>query len=185
MSACVCPWWLGYLLINPLRLLLQNPEKILSPFVAPGMTVLDLGPGMGFFTLPLAKLVGPNGLVLAVDLEPRMLEALKRRADKAGLADRIETRTAVGNDLGCDDFENRVDFALAFAVVHEMPNFADTAARLGRLVKTGGRLLICEPIGHVSQSDLDRSVEAARQAGFHPVANPVIRFSRNVLLEKR
>ena len=57
----VCPWWVGYILASPVRKLWQNPARILGPFVQPGMTVLEPGPGMGFFTLELARLVGPKG----------------------------------------------------------------------------------------------------------------------------
>ena len=49
----------------------QNPEEILRPFVREGMMVLEPGPGMGFFTLPLTKLVGPSGKVIAVDCSRR------------------------------------------------------------------------------------------------------------------
>ena len=70
----------------------QNPVKILSPYVGSGMTVLDIGPGMGFFTLPMARLVGPAGKVVCADVQPKMLDALRRRAAEAGLADRIDAR---------------------------------------------------------------------------------------------
>jgi len=83
MALRVCPWWIGYLLASPLRRRLgQDPVKILSPYVREGMTVLEPGPGMGFFTIPLARLVGPSGRVIAVDLQPKMIESLKRRAAK-------------------------------------------------------------------------------------------------------
>ncbi len=61
MSKRVCPWWLGYLLVNPLRKLLYKPENILKPYIHEGMTVLEVGSGMGFFTLPMARLVGRIG----------------------------------------------------------------------------------------------------------------------------
>ena len=78
MMACkVCPWWLGYLLISPLRKLLQNPEKIIAPLVHEGMTVVEIGPGMGFFTLELAKKVAASGRVIAIDIQPKMLEQLE------------------------------------------------------------------------------------------------------------
>jgi hypothetical protein len=60
---CACPSWAGYLLASPIRKLLQNPNRILSPYVRAGMNVLEPGPGMGFFTLELARLVGLEGRV--------------------------------------------------------------------------------------------------------------------------
>ena len=102
MAHHVCPWWLGYWLVSPLRRLWQDPEKILEPYVKTGMTVLEPGCGMGFFTLDLARLVGPKGKVVAVDLQEKMLAGLKRRARKAGLDGSIESRLvkADGMDVG-------------------------------------------------------------------------------------
>src|SRR6266496_739457 len=82
----VCPWWLGRLLASPLRRLLQDPDQILAPYIRPGMTVLEPGPGMGFFTLPIARMIGEEGCVYALDVQSRMLDGLQRRAKKAGLA---------------------------------------------------------------------------------------------------
>jgi len=59
---------------------MQNPEKVVAPYVREGMIVLEPGPGMGFFTLEIARLVGPSGRVVAVDIQPHMLSRLKRRA---------------------------------------------------------------------------------------------------------
>ena len=85
----VCPWWMGYFLASSLRRLVQNPEKILKPYVKEGMTVIDVGSAMGFFTLPLAHLVGDRGRVIAIDLQEKMIRSLQRRAQKAGLAGRL------------------------------------------------------------------------------------------------
>ncbi|QTA78393.1 SAM-dependent methyltransferase [Desulfonema limicola] len=92
MSKRVCPIWIGYLLLNPIRKLYQNPEKILSPYVSEGMTVLDMGCAMGYFSIPLARLVGTDGKVICADIQEKMLKSLEKRAAKAGLSDRIETR---------------------------------------------------------------------------------------------
>ena len=78
----LCPWWVGYLITSPFRKLWQNPALILEPHIRAGMTVLEPGPGMGFFTLEIAKLVGSSGRVVAVDVQPQMIEGLKRRAAK-------------------------------------------------------------------------------------------------------
>jgi len=120
MAKRVCPYWVGYLLLNPLRRLVHNPDKILAPHVSSGMTVLDIGSAMGFFTLPLARLVGPHGKVISVDVQERMLNILQNRAQKAQLAERIVTRGCEPISLGLADFYGQIDFALAFAVVHEV-----------------------------------------------------------------
>ena len=106
MSHKVCPWWLGRLLASPARRLVHDPAAILPPFVTAGMTVLEPGPGMGFFTLELARLVGPRGKVVAVDVQPRMLSGLRRRAAKAGL---------LGGTFDCADN----DGAVALSIVKE------------------------------------------------------------------
>src|SRR5437667_12782103 len=86
MAHRVCPWWIGYLLASPVRRWLgQDPVEILAPYVREGMTVLEPGPGMGFFTLELARLVGTSGRVVAVDIQPKAIERLKRRAAEARL----------------------------------------------------------------------------------------------------
>ena len=77
MPSHTCPWWLGYLLVTPLRRLKEDPARILAPHVQEGMTVLEPGPGMGFFTLELSRRVGPRGRVVAVDLQEEMLAALE------------------------------------------------------------------------------------------------------------
>src|SRR5579871_4234380 len=118
MSEHVCPWWIGYFLVSPLRRWMQNPDEVIAPYVTPGMTVLEPGPGMGFFTLPLAQMVGRSGHVIAVDLQPKMISSLKHRAQKAELLDQIDARIASANSLGIDDLKARVDLTMAFAMVH-------------------------------------------------------------------
>src|ERR1019366_7798869 len=78
---------------SPLRRIFNPPAKVLAGYGRAGMTVLEPGPAMGFFTLELARLVGGSGRVIAVDVEPKMIERLKQRARKAGLSERIDART--------------------------------------------------------------------------------------------
>ena len=86
------------------------------------MTVLEPGPGMGFFTLPMSRMVGSAGRIVAIDIQAKMLESLRRRAMKAGTLERIDTRLAQPGSLGIGDLNDRVDFVLAFFMVHEMPS---------------------------------------------------------------
>ncbi len=184
MKLDVCPVWLGYLLANPLRKLVQHPTKILSPYVEPGMTTLDIGPGMGFFSLPMAEMVGAQGNVICVDLQEGMLRRLQARAQKAGVASRIETRVCREDSLCLNDLNGKIDFILAFAMVHEVPDAARLLKELAETLKPGGRLLISEPSGHVSAQHFEQTVALAKQNGLALVETPVIRGGRSALLAK-
>ena len=64
MAERVCPWWVGYLLVSPIRRWFEKPEEVLGPHLESGATALDVGCAMGYFSLPLAELVGPDGRVV-------------------------------------------------------------------------------------------------------------------------
>jgi SAM-dependent methyltransferase len=184
MAERVCPWWLGYLLASPLRGLVQDPVKILAPYIREGMTVLEPGPGMGFFTLELARLVGPSGRVVAVDLQPRMLKGLKRRTARNGLLERVDVRLAARDSIGVTDLAGTVDFALAFAIVHELPAANLFFIEVAEALKPGACLLLAEPAGHVNAAQFEDELQAARQAGLELADRPSIRRSRTALLKK-
>jgi SAM-dependent methyltransferase len=184
MGHRVCPWWLGYFLISPLRRLQVNPTNFLSPFVRQGMTVLEPGPGMGFFTVPLARLVGPKGRVVAVDIQPKMIRKLKRRVAKAGLEPRVEARLVAADSMGISDLRGAVDFVLAFAVVHEMPSAGPFFAEASAASKPGARLLLVEPAGHVKDEEFEAELRDAAKAGFRVLERPHIRRSQTALLQK-
>jgi ubiquinone/menaquinone biosynthesis C-methylase UbiE len=178
----VCPWWLGYLLAHPLRRVWQEPMKILRPFVTEGMTVLEPGCGMGFFTIDLARLVGPNGRVVAVDIQPRMLAGLGRRANRAGVTNRIDARLARPEGLDVEDLDGRVGFCLAYALVHELADPARFFLEIRRALERGGHLLVAEPRGHVTERAFAATVTTARAAGLALEPGPRIRLSRTAVL---
>jgi len=184
MAKRVCPWWLGYLLASPLRRLAYKPPKILTPYVRTGMTVLEPGPGMGFFTLELARLVGTSGRVVAVDVQPRMIEELKRRAAKAGVLERIDARLALPDSMGVADLAGSVDFTLAFAVVHEMPASGRFFAEVAVASKPGASVLFAEPAGHVSGDEFEAELQDAFEAGFALADRPSMRRSQAALLRR-
>lgn len=184
MTHRVCPPWLGYFLVSPLRRLWHDPEEILRPYVTPGMTVLDVGSAMGYFTLPLAGMVGPNGRVVAVDVQEKMLRSLHRRAVKANVAERIVPRVCTPTSLGLADLEGAIDFAVAFAVVHEAPDSRALFADLFRSLKPGASCLIAEPRGHVSEREFSQTLSAAGETGFRVVGNPKITRCHSALLVK-
>ena len=184
MAHSICPWWLGYVLAHPVRRLWHNPVEILRPFVADGMVVLEPGCGMGFFTIELARLVGPRGRVVAVDVQPRMLNGLRRRARRAGLLDRIDARLVQPEGLGVDDLDGRVDFGLAFAMVHELPDQERFFAQVHRALKPAEALLVAEPRGHVTEEAFAATLATAAKAGFVAEGGPAIRSSRTAVLTR-
>jgi ubiquinone/menaquinone biosynthesis C-methylase UbiE len=184
MAKHVCPPWVGYLLLCPLRKLLENPDKILGQFVREGTVVLEPGCGMGYFTLPLARMVGPEGRVVAVDIQGRMLSVVRRSARKAGLLDRIDLRRIETEGLGLEDLSGRVDFAAALHLVHEVPDQARFFIEIWNSLKPGGKLLVMEPRGHVSLDRFEQTVATAEKAGFKQEVLPRKIRGRCVLLVK-
>ncbi len=185
MAEHVCPVWVGYLLASPVRRLLHDPLKILEPYVKKDMKALDFGCAMGFFSLPLARLVGPTGRVLCMDVQEKMLRSLEKRARKADLVDRVETRTCAGNTLGLDDLAGEIDFALLFYVVHEVPDQQMVFSEIGAALKPNARVLMTEPQGHVSAEGFEKSISLAEQQGFQVEERPRMFRSRSVLLSKK
>jgi cyclopropane fatty-acyl-phospholipid synthase-like methyltransferase len=184
MAHRICPWWLGYVLANPLRRLLQDPVAIVKPYVREGMTVLEPGPGMGFFTLEMARRVGASGRVVAVDVQPRMIAGLKRRLAKAGLLERTDARLSSSEAMGLQDLQGKVDFALAMAVVHEMPSSSRFFAEVAAAMKPGATLLLAEPSGHVKKDAFEAELKEAAAAGLEVSGRPVISRSQAARLKK-
>jgi ubiquinone/menaquinone biosynthesis C-methylase UbiE len=179
--AMVCPWWMCFTFDNIFRRWLQNPERILKPYVRPGATALDVGPGMGYFTIPLARLVGAEGKVIAADLQKHMLDAVYQRALRAGVQQRIRLLQCKPDRIGIDE---ELDFCLAFWMVHEVPDKARFLAEIaGRLKKTGLFLLV-EPRVHVSGKVFYETLAIALKAGFAVAERPRIFLSYAVLLKK-
>ena len=184
MAGRVCPMWVGYIMASPLRRLLQNPRKILGDYIEPGMTVLDVGCAMGFFSFAATRLVGSNGQVVCVDLQSGMIESLKRRAARAGLSERIDPRVCSEHSLGISDLVGQVDFALAFYVVHEVPNVPGLMTEIHTVLKPGGRFFVAEPRGHTSVDEYEATEAAALQAGFTIIGHPRLGRDRTTMFVK-
>jgi len=181
MSHRTCPWWMGYTLINPLRRIIQDPERILAPHVREGMTALDLGSGMGFFSLTLAALVGVRGKVICVDLQQEMLDGLLKRAGRAGLSERIRIQQASQDDI---HVTGPVDFAVAFWMAHEVADVRKFLGQVFSALKPSGNLLLVEPRIHVSSREFQRIIAHASEAGFSVEEAPLVRISRSAILRK-
>ena len=139
---------------------------------------------MGFFTLELARRVGASGRVVAVDVQARMLDQLKRRAAKAGLLERVDTRLAHPDSMGLADLAGKVDFALAFAVVHEVPSNSAFFAETFAAMKPNACLQFVEPAGHVKPPLFEKELACAADAGFVLEGRPAISHSHAARLKK-
>lgn len=159
----VCPWWMAYMFQTPLRRFQTPPEKVLKPYLKEGMTFVDLGAGMGYFSTRAAKIVGKNGKVISVDIQQKMLDILMQNAKKAKVADIIEPHLSQPDNI---NLNAEADFALAMWMMHETPDFVEFAKQVRANLKPGSYFLVVEPTHHVSQTTIEEEVEAAKQAGF-------------------
>lgn len=177
----ICPGSLAWVLVLGIRKWLQNPNKILKPHLREGMRALDIGCGPGFFTIPMAELVGETGSVVAVDIQKQMLDLLVTEAQKQGVSSQIEPHLANSSGFKIDQ---PCDFALAFFMVHEVPDKKALFRDVAQSLVPGGKLLIVEPKGHVSLATFDESIKVAQDFGFKTVDHPKMYFCRTALLQK-
>lgn len=180
----VCPVWVGYIMASPLRKLQQNPYKILSPYINEGMNILEVGPAMGFFSIPMAKMTGSSGKVYCADIQKNMLMKLEERASKAHVNHIIETRLSTADSLNTDDLKDTIDFTLLAFVVHEVPDQGKLFSAIAKAMKKNSSVLFIEPKGHVSTFEWEKSISIATEQGFQRAKNVRISGSRSALLYK-
>ncbi|MEF2232260.1 MAG: methyltransferase domain-containing protein [Pseudodesulfovibrio sp.] len=174
-------WRKQWTLDNPVRRWLHPPAKLLGGFVRPGMTVVDAGCGTGLFSLAMAEMVGPEGRVFAVDLQPEALARVAAKAERAGLHPIIEPRQCGADDIGelpaCD-------FALAFYMAHEVPDIDVFFNRMHQCLRPGSTLLLIEPRFHIRRAFFAGELTAAQKAGFSVTPAPSILGSHAAALRK-
>jgi len=176
----VCPWWLAYTFDNPVRKLFHQPPKILGSYIEKGMKVVDVGCGMGFFSIGMAQMVGDEGKVISIDLQQKMLEITQKRATRAGLAERIFPHRCQPDKLGLTE---KVDFILTFWMVHEVKNKKSFFRELHSNLAPGGKVLTAEPKMHVSPQAFQKTLVIAQSTGLRLCEQPAIRFSLTALFE--
>lgn len=153
----------------------------MSSYVKEGWMVLDVGPGMGYFTIPIAKLVGPSGKVIAADLQRHMLDAIYRRAVRARVQDRIILHQTKADEIG---LTIPVDFCLAFWMVHEVRDRKRFLNQIASILKRGGTMLVAEPKLHVSKVNFTATLNLAQEVGFQVIDQPKIFLSNTAVLKK-
>jgi 2-polyprenyl-3-methyl-5-hydroxy-6-metoxy-1,4-benzoquinol methylase len=151
------------------RLLLEALE------VKKGQRICDLGCGNGFYTLELARRVGPDGLVYAVDIQPEMLRMLARRAAEEGL-DNI--RPILGTVVDPRLPKDEVDLVLCIDVYHEFSHPELMLARIRESLSAEGRLVLAEFRGEdpaVPIKPLHKMTKAQVRAELEPAGFRVAR----------
>ena len=122
--------------------------ELLTNGLEAGKVVLDFGCGVGSYTIPAAQIVGDEGLVYALDMQPLAIRAVERRAQEADLSN---VRTILSNgDTALPD--GSVDVVLLYDVLHSVPEKKALLAELCRVLKPGGHLLV-KP-DHMSRDEL-------------------------------
>jgi len=178
-STRICPVERAGGLDNSLRKLFQNPQKILSPYINEGMTVLDLGCGPGFFSIEIAKMLNNSGKVIAVDLQEGMLEKVKNKIIGTEIEKRIEIHKCEATKVGVTE---HVDFILLFYMIHEVQDQEKLLGELKSILKPDGKIYIIEPLIHVSKKSFEAMKVKIQSMGFEIIDNPKVFFSRTVLL---
>jgi ubiquinone/menaquinone biosynthesis C-methylase UbiE len=174
----VAKWY--HLLMYPdwFRRLHQRPGKFLGELVKPGMTVADIGCGLGFYTREMARMVGEKGRVIAVDFQPEMLGFTEGKVKKAKVTDRVELIQCTEDDL---IVSGHVDFALSMWVAHEVPDRDRFFTQIRSILKPDGRFLLAEPNLHVGKELYKAICDDAEKAGLKKISEPRVGGSRAAL----
>lgn len=158
------PEFMADLIDHPLRRRFQPPyETAMRHGLEPGMRVLEVGPGSGTYTVGAALRVGEQGKIVTVDIEPRMIERVRRKAQSEGITN-IEARVADIYDLPFDD--GTFDAAYMIAVIGEIPDPDRAMGEFQRVLKPGGTLAFSELMMDPDYPLASTLVRMARAAGF-------------------
>lgn len=157
------PRQLAFTLDNPLRLAYRNPGETLGLYgFRAGMTVLDLCCGSGLFTVEMARMVGPQGVVHAVDVQRPLLDMAAKRLAEAGVAERVQLHHSSAAGLPLDD--ESVDLAVIISSLGEIPDRVGALAEIKRILKPDGRLAISDELfdpSYLTAGYVRRVAEAA------------------------
>lgn len=137
-----CPFWLSWSLDNPVRNRFWNPPSLLNRAgIAAGQRVLEVGPGIGYYTLPLADAAGAGGSVVCLDLQPAMLAALRQRLAECG----VRNVHLIRGDATRLPFRPGVfDRSVLITVLGEIPERRVALAEQARALRQDGLLAVGE-----------------------------------------
>lgn len=136
------PQWMANAIDNPFRRKIQPPdETTMRHGIQPGMRVLEVGPGNGTYTMGAARRIGPEGELVTIDIEPKMIERVQRRV-AAEKVSNIDARVADVYDLPFED--TSFDLIYMIAVINEIPDIPRALAEFHRVLKPSGTLVFSE-----------------------------------------
>lgn len=159
------PHQLAFTLDSPLRLAYRNPGETLGLYgFRAGMTVLDLCCGSGLFTVEMARMVGPEGVVHAVDVQRPLLDMAANRLADAGMSPRVKLHHTGASRLPLEDAS--VDLAVIISSLGEIPDKVGALAEVKRVLKPDGRLAISDELLNPSYLPAGYVRRAAETAGF-------------------
>jgi ubiquinone/menaquinone biosynthesis C-methylase UbiE len=179
------PAFIGRLLDTDYRRRLQPPGQIIrASGIAKGIEALEIGCGSGAYTTFIARAIGNEGKVYALDIQPEMLKQIKRKLDKAENRDikNIEPVLASAYELPFSD--NFLDLVYMVSVFQEIPDKNKTLMEIKRVLKPGGILSISEFFIDPDYPLRSTTIKQGKQAGFKQEFssgnfwNYTIRFSK-------
>jgi ubiquinone/menaquinone biosynthesis C-methylase UbiE len=180
------------LLEGPDRDTWQRPDQIMDELgIAEGSVVADLGAGGGWFTIRLARRVGPNGIVYAEDVQHEMIDAMRRRVEREGLTKRVHFKLGNLTDPGLPP--GALDAALIVGTYPEMAQPVTLLRNLARSLKPTGRIGIVDftkegggpgpPMDE--RVDPERVISDAKAAGLRLLSRPnFLRFQYMLVFGK-
>lgn len=169
----------------------QQPEKVIEALnLTPGMLVIDIGAGSGYFTRRLAESVGDKGQVIAIDVEQKMLNYNKGELEKLGLANRV--RFILAEKEGPTFSGNNADIVFLCDVYHHLEDQIDYLANTKPALKPNGRVVIIDYYADARSGTLgfskrhlvpkEQVIKDMEQAGF-TLANEHTFLPRQYFLE--
>lgn len=136
-------------------------RAVLQP--RPGERVLEVGPGVGIYSLPIAAALAPSGILEVVDVQSGMLSDVLRRAERAGIHNIVATH---GDAQRLAYSDATFDAVYLISVLGEIPDPASALRELRRVLKPGGRLIVGEFLIDPDFTSVRRTREMAASAGF-------------------
>jgi ubiquinone/menaquinone biosynthesis C-methylase UbiE len=177
----VCPVESAGILDNFVRKWIQNPRKIMRPYIEDNMTVLDFGCGPGFFSIEIAKMLKRSGEVIAADVQEGMLDIIRKKIKGTEYEQKIILHKCEEHKIG---LSKQVDLVLAFYSIHEVSDKERLFKELVTTMKADGQIFIVEPKFHVSKKLFLWMIDSLSNLGLEIVQKPEVIFSRAVIMKR-